>query len=476
MADILIDGDVQFMPTSARRSQAWVTKLIGYQFWTENTTLDFYYQKTTDGGSTWSAAIAVTPITVQNNRKFSIYPEWYTPGNVGSKIHIIWIDDIGDDVRHKTLDTDNDILSSENLVFNGATFSTDDWDNSIVDICVAENGDLIAVFAIDNAGENGARRSTTGGSTWAAIANPFEGTIVDGFMLWPSKSDDNDAIALWWDYSTNEISRKIYDGDLDTWTETLIAAGHSEFNNQQAMQNWDSAIRKATGEIYLCALTDGGLNSADLKAYRIDHDSIDTLTNVFTGEVNHTGIHVQYHHKNNVIYVAYGGDPADTWATALNVRYKTSSDFGVTWSAPTQFNQDAAGPLRTVQGDNGVAQQGARFQPTWFHTTGATNQDLYTNFVNALDLDGILQTPIVPDPPIGTPESPAPAPALEGGSISYIGPDGQVYPLVTPHLPVGRFVMNFSGFGMPPFDYVTQRGPFQHGETVRDFFARPRIV
>lgn len=58
---------------------------------------------------------------------------------------------------------------------------------------------------------------------------------------------------------------------------------------------------------------------------------------------------------------------------------------------------------------------------------------------------------------------------------SYITPDGIEYPF---HVPSGkgRWILSQSGWGTPPIDYITQRGPFQDGETVRDFFLRPRTI
>ncbi len=61
------------------------------------------------------------------------------------------------------------------------------------------------------------------------------------------------------------------------------------------------------------------------------------------------------------------------------------------------------------------------------------------------------------------------------GFLTYISPDGELHPLHTPH-EFGRWVISFEGFGTPPIDYITQRGPFQHGDTVVDFFLRPRII
>jgi uncharacterized membrane protein YgcG len=57
---------------------------------------------------------------------------------------------------------------------------------------------------------------------------------------------------------------------------------------------------------------------------------------------------------------------------------------------------------------------------------------------------------------------------------TYIAPDGHRYEF---HVPRGmRYLMTEQGFGMPPIQYVTSVGPFQHGETLRDWFLTPRII
>ena len=55
----------------------------------------------------------------------------------------------------------------------------------------------------------------------------------------------------------------------------------------------------------------------------------------------------------------------------------------------------------------------------------------------------------------------------------YITADGTSYQLSAPS---SRFVLSVEGEGMPPIQYVTQRGAYQHGDTARDFFLLPRIV
>lgn len=55
----------------------------------------------------------------------------------------------------------------------------------------------------------------------------------------------------------------------------------------------------------------------------------------------------------------------------------------------------------------------------------------------------------------------------------YITPDGRKFNL---HSPFIRWVTGIEGTGMPPIEYITERGPFQDGESVKDYFLRPRVI
>lgn len=57
--------------------------------------------------------------------------------------------------------------------------------------------------------------------------------------------------------------------------------------------------------------------------------------------------------------------------------------------------------------------------------------------------------------------------------LEYFDPLGNKYPLT---VGVDRVVMTESGFGMPPIEYVTQRGVYQHGETAVAYYLRPRTI
>jgi Phage tail protein. len=61
---------------------------------------------------------------------------------------------------------------------------------------------------------------------------------------------------------------------------------------------------------------------------------------------------------------------------------------------------------------------------------------------------------------------------LIGDRALYIAPNGQQYSFAPP-----TFIIQEDGaLGTAPIEYVTQRGPFQHGESVKAFFLRPRTI
>jgi len=55
----------------------------------------------------------------------------------------------------------------------------------------------------------------------------------------------------------------------------------------------------------------------------------------------------------------------------------------------------------------------------------------------------------------------------------YIAPDGKVYHFSNRH---DKFLFPIGDLGMAPIRYVTQRGPYQHGVTMLDYFLEPRII
>lgn len=54
----------------------------------------------------------------------------------------------------------------------------------------------------------------------------------------------------------------------------------------------------------------------------------------------------------------------------------------------------------------------------------------------------------------------------------YITPDGEVFNFDGKY----KFITSVSGQGMSPIKYLSQKGPFQHGETIYDYRLQKRII
>ena len=56
----------------------------------------------------------------------------------------------------------------------------------------------------------------------------------------------------------------------------------------------------------------------------------------------------------------------------------------------------------------------------------------------------------------------------------YIAPDGQVYKFDDKLN--NKWLASFTGYGMPEMEFITERGPYQHGETLLDYRLKPRTI
>ena len=64
-------------------------------------------------------------------------------------------------------------------------------------------------------------------------------------------------------------------------------------------------------------------------------------------------------------------------------------------------------------------------------------------------------------------------PSKELEFTQYESPDGQTFRFDDR---MDRFLLSETGYGMPPIEYLSQRGPFQHGDTIYDYRLARRVI
>lgn len=378
MADVLIDSASNAITARAPRTLVFTTADIGYQFFV-NSGSDLVYRKTTDGGASWGAQVTVDAGTKIG---FDVWYDQWTPGDTtGSLIHIAHFGSASDDLVYLNLDTSSDSLSTPVVAFAGATAVA--GIGTHCSITKAVGGNLYISYQIDAGAETGARQSTTGGASWAAIATPFLGSPTgDWTQLFPAANtgDTNDVLALYFDTSANSLLLRWHDDSADTWTSSSSIVTIAENTTDMAGQYpFGASIRHSDGKLICSAVTEHDTATSDHRVFELDRTSsafaITEKTAITTNIDDHVYPRVFIDQGTDHIYVAYRGkrDGTSVLGTDALDYYTKSTDGGTTWTAgDTAYGESAAG------GQLWTPLMGPRF-----YASERSGANLEGNFVNS---------------------------------------------------------------------------------------------
>ncbi len=484
--DILPSFDVVISDTigaatsgAAHDALVWTDTLTGYMFYLSGVQ-DLVYRKTTDGGATWGAEVTVATSAVVIN-KFSVWYDRWTPGDTGNLIHIAWIRNNADGTFYRSLDTSTDVqIAPVDVSIIANTNTSHAYQLGCISITKARGGNLYIADENDVGfpATQAFSRSVDGGASWVARALLAPAQEGNRFFLLPSNEvDDQDIWAFYYRSDLGHLLLRTYDDSGNAWTEQLISAV-ADPTASFALQ-MSGSIRHSDGHAIVCAMTAWGLNPATLLVWDINGaPSIAPMANVYTdegalGEISHLACALTIDQNNQDIYISFDVGSGGVFFDDLNLWYTISTNGGNSWGAAVPYSQDGPQTIRENWTDRNIGiDDGGRWLIAWFEDA-VVSDEVKTNFANSF-----VPELAPPEPEPVYPPGGGFTRALSGGApgfISYISPDGREYPLHTPHQ-FGRWVVSFSGFGTPPIDYITQRGPFQHGVTVKDFFLRPRVI
>jgi hypothetical protein len=328
------------MAALQRSSQSsYIVKTPGavlYDVWVNQGDSSVYWTKSADGGFTWTDPVLVKAMG-GGSAGFAVWYDKWTPGDTGTKIHIWTFDQTADDVVWRSLDTSGDSLSSEVVVFAGA--STAAAANTCISGTKAIGGNLYVAFDIDGGTETGFYRSVDAGATWTSRTNVNEAASTDYYYLAPGfAADTQDILCIFWDRSASEISRKIYDDSANSWAETSIAGTMTSVASSAYAPQFAITVDGANNKILLAAWTAADTANADLRFWSLDETTITEKTNVVLNSTDDQGMcAVGLATDTTTIYVYYGGksDGSETFLTAINIYCKTSTDGGANWGSET---------------------------------------------------------------------------------------------------------------------------------------------
>jgi len=250
----------------------------------------------------------------------------------------------GHDILYRSIDAGSgDTLGTQTTVFDGASVAS----GGALSIVRGRDSRLVVAGAIDGGAEDGAWSSTDAGATWGdTIADPSEGATQDQYLLLPGwNADTADVMLIFWDASANELSVKRYDDSANTWGETSIAGSMTDLPAATAFPNMNAFVDLTNSRNIVVAWSATDTANADLRCWIIDDTTItETAANVVLNSTDDQGLcAVGIDTDTSTWYVFYGGksDGTETFSTAMNIYYKTSSDGGATWGSETLVTSTA---------------------------------------------------------------------------------------------------------------------------------------
>lgn len=297
-----------------------------------NLAQDVQFRKSTDGGITWQQDVVVFTGTAIY---LSVWFDRWSSLSAGL-IHCAYTESVTNDTLYRTINTESsDALSTQTVIFAGASQAN----GGHLTIARALGGNVYCKTCIDAGVEGGFFRlpnANVPNGAWDAARTIDEALATqDQMILMPGFAADNqDMLAIFWDGSANEISRKIYDDSANTWAETSIATGFTDLLATVATANFSAVCDLANSRVVLIAWNNVDTALADLQCWTVTESAITAKTDVVANGTDDQGLcTLGLDTVTGYWYAAYGGksDGSETWNTAINIYGKVSTDSGATW-------------------------------------------------------------------------------------------------------------------------------------------------
>ena len=335
------------------------------------------FSRTIDEGANWSKTV----IEIGTTDNLVCWFDQETPGDSGSIVHLFWLDDDDDEAKYVDIDINDGSVGTIRTIASGLTMGLSNTQR--IAITKTVGGNIIAAFS--TSAEIECYKSDDNFATAGTdIADVFEtGTERDWVLLFPiNTADNNDACAIFWDRSADEISIKMYDDSGNSWTESSISGSMVDDTSHI---NMDASVRHSDKHILLGAHSDDDTVGDDLKTWDITPDDISSptitaKTNIFTDQAESAQCAVLINQQNDDVYVAYlkGG----TWTSLTDVVFHKSTDGMGSWGGEQSYSE-TTDDNRLVHGGRTIGNSGGRIQWSFYNDDTAA---IYVNLVNDIEI------------------------------------------------------------------------------------------
>lgn len=364
MADISVD--------TTAHSTAGRAKFLWGSYWADdsvavivgiNSANEAVYYRTVNGGASWSET------TLETFNVAGAVACWYdaeTPGITTTLVHIVYADIGLARVSYNTVDVATGTRGTRRTAAS-VSVSTDDE----LFVFKTRNGNLIMGQRSTTGGTSGVYRSTDSGVNWTSRANVWESTSEDECLgVTVNTGDGADGGVVFWDWSADELSVKVYDDSADAWNETSISGSMTD-PGANIVRNFSVGTFRSNGKAFLAAFSEVNTATADLKTWLLDITSVTAGAAGVTAEtdvISNTAAAVCpavfIDPRTDDVYVCYLTGSA--YQATLGPFYKKSSDTGSTWGSAVALSDALEDDYRALSVGGTCFTNGGKIMPVWY--------------------------------------------------------------------------------------------------------------
>ncbi len=348
-AVVTIDNNVSLTATEhlfAGSQTVFTSDQVGYKFYVDNAGT-CVYSKTTNGGTSWGAAVTVDSKT--DCTSIAVWYDGWTPGLTTAFIHISTMDVGLDDLWYNRLDTTSDTLQlgttpTSTVASSGQvpTFVAGTNEQAI-----SRGTDGTIYMVASDANDSFIVRCTSAcntGTNWSEAGAPFLELDNDWSIMMPLIGGN--MLLINRDISADDIRTRVWNGS--SWSVSWLTVDASAIESATYDVGMAATQDHDSGDIYLVYTADNDsytVNDHDIRSAKYVSGSWTSTTNIFTNSTRGlTGIAISLDTNTDTIYAAYGLRTTPNTAATGNVYYATTTSAMSSWSAER-------GPVNSVAGD-----------------------------------------------------------------------------------------------------------------------------
>ena len=324
-AEVTIDSSPYSSVDVYRKNMvAFSSDQVGYVFYLDSSR-NLVYNKTTDGGATWGTKVALHS-GLTSDGPIIWYDKW-TPGDTGTKIHVIHATENDDDIYYIEFDTSDDSYSTP-IKINGTHTTGNVWTYTRYYISKSIDG-VLYVAQIDD--ESNLTYSVKCSGTCTTDTNwsdagtlPFSSQADGDVILMPI--ENGDILGINQRDASGGIYWAKYSSVTNTWGSQTLLLGVSQVDSYRSP--WGATVNPDNYDVYFTIHNNPYSNTSTIYTYLYNAGTWTAKTNLDSSNAQVPSVSLGLDRNNGDVYAAY---PDQNGYRPINQR--SSANGMTTWSS-----------------------------------------------------------------------------------------------------------------------------------------------